>query len=434
MSTDVEAPIPAVTTLDDAEVITGLEVTSAGPSTPPAPPGPSARWRCFGAHLADDRWRETVHTGHDPTGAAFGDLFSLADADELLTTRQLRYPHLRVVHRGKPVPPVHYLMTRELGPHTFDDLIDPGRAIDWLADGATLVYQALDLQWPGLARFAADLAGELGQPTQVNGYLSPRQTHGLAVHYDVHDVIVLQVHGSKRWEVFPPVFEDPLPFQHWGHVRPDGGPWNPEPNGDPLLATTLGPGDSLYLPRGFVHRAHTTSDTSLHLSLGVHPRTWYDLLQRVTERAADDPRFRTALGPRDGRDVGLRDLMAGGFPSASSVDLAVDDRRDQLTGRAGYHAGRLLDVTAAIDDATTLRRRHEAVDVTVDLGELDGVTLAVVTSPDRALGFPSRVRPALERLVTGSPVRLGALHSLIDQPGRLVLARHLVAAGVCGVR
>ncbi|WP_236595498.1 cupin domain-containing protein, partial [Mycobacterium paraintracellulare] len=42
---------------------------------------------------------------------------------------------------------------------------------------------------------------ELNFPTRVNAYVTPPDATGFAPHYDPHDVLVLQIRGSKTWHV-----------------------------------------------------------------------------------------------------------------------------------------------------------------------------------------------------------------------------------------
>ena len=38
---------------------------------------------------------------------------------------------------------------------------------------------------------------------QVNAYLTPPAERGLDIHFDFHDVFVVQLAGAKRWHVWP---------------------------------------------------------------------------------------------------------------------------------------------------------------------------------------------------------------------------------------
>jgi ribosomal protein L16 Arg81 hydroxylase len=79
------------------------------------------------------------------------------------------------------------------------------------------------------------------------------------VHRDDADVLAVQLHGEKRWQVYG---------------GPADGAWQPErEEGDPgarTLDAVLRPGEVLYVPRGFAHAATAVGEgPSVHLSLTV---------------------------------------------------------------------------------------------------------------------------------------------------------------------
>ena len=114
----------------------------------------------------------------------------------------------------------------------------------------------------------------LGKPVRANAYFTPPRAQGLDPHYDDHDVLVLQLHGSKRWRIHHEVkwprrpMADPLP-REFVMAKPQ--------------ELTLTPGDVLYLPRGFVHEAAALEGASLHLTLSVHAATWANVFERLVE-------------------------------------------------------------------------------------------------------------------------------------------------------
>ena len=57
----------------------------------------------------------------------------------------------------------------------------------------------------------------------------------------------------------------------------------------------LRPGDALYLPRGFLHSAVAQGEVSIHLTVGVHPVTAYDLARELIAAAAADRELRRSL-------------------------------------------------------------------------------------------------------------------------------------------
>src|SRR5690606_17749297 len=100
--------------------------------------------------------------------------------------------------------PAHLTRRARIGNRDLTDLAAPNRVIDGYRAGATVALQGLHLTDPGLARFANNLALELDQPVQVNAYLSPSSARGLDVHFDYHDVFVVQLDGTKRWRIWAP--------------------------------------------------------------------------------------------------------------------------------------------------------------------------------------------------------------------------------------
>lgn len=340
-----------------------------------------------------------------------------------------------MVRDGEPVARAAFTTTRSVGRTTLGDLIHPGRAIEAFTEGATLVFQSLHTYWPALGRFCAGLAAELGHVTQANAYLSPGAARGLAVHYDTHDVFALQVDGTKHWEVFAPVFPDPLAFQHWADVRSPDDPPTPAPAPDepPVLDVTMAPGDCLYLPRGFVHRAWTTSETSLHITIGVHARTWFHAVKDLARLAADDPSLRATLrGGVDEKPEALRTLVHEWLDRQAEPALAETLRLDvgrQLAESAGYHAGRLVEATRTVDDATRVRPRNAGL-----LALSSDGREVVLRSPDHEVRLPVRVRPAIEVLLGQPSTVVADLAPLLDEAGRLVLVRRLLADGILTIQ
>lgn len=232
---------------------------------------------------------------HERGGDVFEDLFGLAAADELLTHRGLRAPFLRMARKGKTLPESAFTSGGGTGA-SIGDQVDPDKVRRLFADGTSIVLQALHRTWPPVVTFAQDLAADLGHPTQVNCYITPAASQGFAAHYDVHDVFVLQVHGTKHWTIHPPVLVHPHRDEPWNDRADQVRQAAQEP---PLVDTVLGPGDVLYLPRGFVHSARACGETSAHLTIGIHAWTGQHVTAALlagAERALrDHPDVRAGL-------------------------------------------------------------------------------------------------------------------------------------------
>ena len=258
----------------------------------------SALGRCVAGAadtFADEYWgRAPLLTRAAERAGGFDDLLDATAVDELVSARGLRTPFLRMAKDGAVLPPARYTRGGGAGASIPDQVADD-RVLTTLADGATLVLQALHRTWPPLVRFGAQLATEVGHPVQINAYITPPQNQGFAPHYDVHDVFVLQVSGRKKWTIHRAGRRrSPLDNQPWEQAS---APTIEARVGrsDPLIDTVLEPGDAVYLPRGTIHAAQALGETSIHLTIGVHPITRYQLVRHLLEAVQDDPALRASL-------------------------------------------------------------------------------------------------------------------------------------------
>jgi hypothetical protein len=378
------------------------------------------------------------HWGHAPllSRAAelprgFADLLDGPAVDELVSRRGLRTPFLRMARDGTVLPAAGFTRGGGAGASIGDQAADD-KVLAAMADGATLVLQALHRSWPPLVDFAARLAAELGHPVQINAYITPPQNQGFAAHYDVHDVFVLQVAGRKRWAIHAPVVEHPLDTQPWEQHRVAVAARAGEP---PLLDTELAPGDAVYLPRGTIHSAQALGETSIHLTVGVHPITRAELVRHLLELVQDDPQLRTSLPM--GTDLADPAVLAG---ELAETVTALHDRLDQVPASAVAErvgrdlmqrtrpvpVGPLAQLAAAdgLAGSTPLQLRP-ALRVRLDTG-VDGMRLVLL---DRTISLPDSAGDAVKLVLAGTPFRPAELPGL-DPAEQLVLARRLVREGV----
>jgi hypothetical protein len=363
----------------------------------------------------------------------FRDLLSLADADELLSRRGLRTPFLRVAKDGQVLPASRFTGGGGAGAEVSDQVLDE-RVLALYADGATLVLQGLHRIWPPLVDFARELGGQLGQPLQVNAYLTPAASQGFATHYDTHDVFVLQVDGRKRWRVHEPVLPDPLERQPWGGRADEV---SAVADGAPALDEVLEPGDALYLPRGWLHSAQAEEGPSLHLTVGIKALTRYALVEALLELAAEDPRLRGTLPY--GLDLADQDQIE------PELTETVEALRDWLSRAApGPVAGKLRTRVWPAARPAPLRPLAQA-EAIARLGPDDRVTIReglrwrlapvgddtiALHTFDRTVTMPAGCALALGALLEGGVTRVGDLPGLDTDDDRLVLARRLLREAV----
>ncbi|HEV2228474.1 MAG TPA: cupin domain-containing protein [Steroidobacteraceae bacterium] len=147
-------------------------------------------------------------------------------------------------------------------------------------------FPELRTLWPQLDRVARALELMLHKPVTTSAFWS-RAGMRAPVHYDDHDLIVVQLLGEKRWYV---ANSSDLP-NTWRSV-----PATVELG--PHTSFDVHPGDLVYLPRGTLHSV-TSEGESLHASIGFTPLTLREAIIAALDQLSDvDRTLRTTVGGR----------------------------------------------------------------------------------------------------------------------------------------
>ena len=210
-----------------------------------------------------------------------------------------------------PNPDVYYSAPDRLEQHR----TTPGPLIERCRAGSSLVVRRVHHYDPKVGAFTRSLTAETGEPMNMNLYLSQPTRAALGVHFDRHDVFVLQIEGHKAWSVYGSTVDKPIFVMVEERQKPPS---------QAVIECELAPGDVLYIPRGFWHHALAQRGLSLHLTLGVNARTGIDFLTWLVDEMRSDVRFREELPlsfsdePADVREQHLREHVAGLAEALSS--------------------------------------------------------------------------------------------------------------------
>jgi ribosomal protein L16 Arg81 hydroxylase len=216
----------------------------------------------------------------------YSGLVNWADVNRILVEHRWRSPRLRLSKDGAILPVSTYLSPVSDG----DGLIRQTDLVRNLRDGATLIIDSVDEIIPSLRDLVRSVERTLCERVQVNLYASWGETKGFDVHWDNHDVFILQVDGRKSWKVYGVSRKYPVGRDRLEKITP---PTNPEWEG------SLEKGDFLYMPRGCWHLATAAAEPTLHLTFSIPNKTGLDLLAWLGELLAqrsecfrkDLPRF-----------------------------------------------------------------------------------------------------------------------------------------------
>ncbi|MEY9966678.1 ribosomal protein L16 Arg81 hydroxylase [Streptacidiphilus sp. MAP12-16] len=354
------------------------------------------------------------------------DLPSVGQLDDLLALEVAPTSYLRVTKGGKGVPSSAYTRTVARGA-ALAEAVSADKVYELFRSGGTVTWNSLNHILPSTRRLTEPFADAFACPTEVVLFVTPAGNDGFAPHHDSIDVFVVQVNGTKTWKV-------------WGtpQVRPgDEGSHTLEELGEPVIEVTLTPGDVLYVPHGTPHAAAANREMSLHLSVGVQPRRWRDLLRETVDAIVADEAFHgfpsldgdqepTAVTALAARLRLLQDRLA-------AVDPASEARRLAGTGRVRGGAARPREferLSAADTLAPGAGVRRSAVPV--QIGASDGARTSLFVKGHR-LAVPDAVAAALRALESGPAVTAATFFPGVSETRSLRAAQGLARLGVLEV-
>lgn len=196
-------------------------------------------------------------------------------------------------------PGVAWLHRVDPDRYDHDEAVGPARAAERLAGGEMFDVRDVQTWLPEAAHWLAQLARELGtreRAAYCHAFVSPRGS-GVPKHFDNREVFVVQISGTKRWELAP---NTALPCPLAPHVV--GGSVHAlnkhaasalaEPELRDATVHVLEPGAALFVPRGMWHRTQALDD-SLSLSFGLRtPSRVEVLLEALGVELGRDPVWR----------------------------------------------------------------------------------------------------------------------------------------------
>jgi 50S ribosomal protein L16 3-hydroxylase len=186
------------------------------------------------------------------------------------------------------LPGADVLVTRDGAPVTEKKLRSIDSAIKLLDSGCAIRVRHAERYSRLLHEVASSFHETFGGPIDCHVYCTGADAVGLNWHYDAEDVFVLQLEGSKDWQLRKNTV-NPWPIVD---RMPDDMQFERERSAG--MECKLAAGDWLYIPGGYWHATRAT-EKSLSLSVGVLSATALDLLDFVRTDLAEDLRWRQRL-------------------------------------------------------------------------------------------------------------------------------------------
>ncbi|MEU1495761.1 cupin domain-containing protein [Streptomyces sp. NPDC005776] len=348
--------------------------------------------QCLGQDfLAQTLGRDYLHLPEALT--APGTLISFDTLNDLIARHRLAPPRLRLSADGEALPQHRYAVPVTTRRSTVWHRIHPTELHARLAEGASLVIDAIDELHEPVGDLAAGLEAWLRTHIQVNAYASWTDREGFGTHWDDHDVIVLQIAGSKRWTIYGPTRQQPM----YHDVATPG----PPPN-KPMAELVLQEGELLYLPRGWWHAVTADQGThSLHLTCGLTPHTGADLITWASGHLRASTTVRTDLplhAPADEQTAYLAALR-------KELDALLEDPHllhQYVAARDAEDLGRLRPSLPHLDTVPTdpgLQIRLTTARARTTTVTMDGESVVRLTAAGNEIDLDPAAAPLLDTLI-----------------------------------
>jgi ribosomal protein L16 Arg81 hydroxylase len=298
-------------------------------------------------------------------------------------------------------------------------VIDSDRVSALFAHECSVVVDKVTTRSPGMAELCSAVGTFFRVGAGANAYLTPGGEHqGFSAHYDTHDAVVIQIEGTKKWRVYD-----------WGtELALQSQTFNPKKHtvGDPKLEIEMRPGDVLYIPRGVIHEARSSDALSLHVTIGLYPIKWFDVLREAVDAAGDEVALRRSISIDAPPNFDDPELVAALGRVLSTEKLKAAEQklvRAFLTERSNDLEGQLRQIAQlrALDERSWVSIRPHMVYV---LEEGDETTLSFSR---KTVKLQRGGAPIVRALEGGEKVCLADLIAL--EPKALDIVRQLIAEG-----
>jgi len=364
----------------------------------------------------------------------FAGVYSVADVEDALTVGARDPENFALVKFGNPEVSVDAFTyerpsarwrTSDRGPAK---AVDARKVIGCFADGYTLIVNDAALFNARLQRFSNRIQRELLAYCQANVYLTPPAAQGFQIHHDSHDTLTAQIEGEKTWRIYKPLVALPLEAQ----------PFDVATNLDNVELVRevhLRPGDTLYIPRGYLHEAKTSSTQSLHITFALAPIRVAEVLDFVSRIASvRDVELRRALRPSMVDADGFPERFGQFFESRLTATFSGERVESALDG-ALYEMFRITrpNTNGAFEQALRCANITDGMRLRID----DGVPFMIrdrqgavdLLIAGKSIEFPAFCKAAILQIQQG-PVTVAELDPALSPEHRNPLIRLLVLEGL----
>ncbi|MBS1522325.1 MAG: hypothetical protein JST50_15095 [Bacteroidetes bacterium] len=360
-----------------------------------------------------------VHNRHD-NPAYFDGVLTIADIDEFLSQQNLIPEGIKLTNRGEIVPSEKWTRSDTLLNGTIRMVTDPQKLFDLFNKGNTIIINSAERSIPRLAFACRNIEQELKFKVQANIYITPPGSQGFALHYDPHDIFLMQIKGPKTWLIYDSGEELPVSY----HALRE----------DPKLISKfdIHSGDFLYIPRGTPHEAYSSNSSTIHVNFSLKPVYGFHLIEKLAHMAADNAKF-------------FRQTIPHGFQSDEDKKTYLNRFKEKLNElidsikpeellkkqKDKFAKDQLLNFQGRLINSLQLENLTSETIVS----RLNGFTTIhenvqnvwVIQFGEQKIEIPVFVEKDI--FMQDQPFRIGQIKGLVTDQGKLEIVRRLIEAG-----
>lgn len=344
--------------------------------------------------------------------------------ESYLYNETLKFPSTRLTNAREDIASEKYVVGEK---------VITSNLLKHFVEGSTIVLSGLHEHVAGLGELVSNLTKQFYQRFQTNIYITPKGSQGFKVHYDTHDVFVLQIHGRKTWKIYK---DNPVSLPNKLMEFSPGK----YPVGEVEETIIAEAGDLIYIPRGVMHQAETNDEMSIHVTLGMLGYTWTDLLiESILEFSKMEGSLRKFL-PREMLRNGVNqnnlkyfEELFAVMSSRISLQESVNRFKREVSASQKINIKNLLtqgDSVSSINENSIFEIRQNVLFLIKKKGEN-----VVMEWQGKEVEFPLFMDPAIHFIAkTKQPFALSQIPDCVDEEGKIVFVTRLIKEGLLSIQ
>ena len=367
-----------------------------------------------------DHWeKKFVHHSHSNPGY-FDKVLSIADIDSFLCQQNLIPDGIKLMNKGTSIPAAGWTRSDTLIDGTIKTVVDPEKLLELFDKGATIIINSAERSIARLSDACRALEQELKFKVQSNIYITPPNSQGFAMHYDPHDIFLMQIKGPKTWLIYDTGEDLPVKYRAFTNA--------------PKLVSKfdIHTGDFLYMPRGTSHEAMSSEASTIHVNFSLKPVYGYHLVEELARIAAEKDRFFRLTIPHGFNNESEREAYLATFKEKLN-DLIEKMAPKQLLEKKAEHF--VKDQALSFFGRFTDSLQLENLSLETVVSRLTGFECLFKTVKGefsiqfggQKLNIPSFIERDI--LLQFEPFAVKQIKGLVTDAGKLQLVQQLISAG-----